>query len=97
MEFQNCHSCLKYSRWRSAMSAKGKNRRPDESESLVPTPAADTRASSNCFIASCPARMRFLRYSSASTDGGVLVMAFPEQEFQQFRQVTMGSKTLSLC
>ena len=28
---------------------------------LVPTPAADTRASSNCFIASCPARMRFSR------------------------------------
>src|ERR1700716_3616267 len=81
MEFQNCHNCLKYSRWRSTISAKGKNRRPEESESLAPTPATDARASSNCFIASCPARMRSSRYACESVDDGASIMAALQQAF----------------
>jgi hypothetical protein len=59
----------------TAINAKGKSGRPNESDSSVRTPVADARASSNCFIASCPARIMLSRYPCASADGGVLFMA----------------------
>src|SRR5450755_2007072 len=75
MAFHDCHSCLKYSRWRSATNVKGDNRLADDGDTLPLTPIVDTRASSNCFIASCPARIRFSRYLCASADGSMLLMA----------------------
>jgi hypothetical protein len=48
---------------------RGKNVGSDESDASVRTPVADARVSSNCFIASCPARIMLSRYPCASADG----------------------------
>src|SRR5450631_2605296 len=55
--------------------------------------SAEAGASSNCFIASCPARIRFSRYPCGLADGGMLFMKSTPDLFLPWH-VQIGDRSL---